>query len=598
MSRPWHIWSVFAVCLAVGLAALIWLSVLLLRLDGETALARQRTDLEANTRLALWRMDSALAPLIARESARPYFVYTSFYPAERAYTRMFNELEYGEVLIPSPLITPVSPYIRLHFQVDGRGVYASPQVPTGNMRDLAEERYVDGAAITAAAEQLALLSTRLDRAALAALLPLETAEPATPVVMALPPSSPMPQQRGQQAAPLQQAEQTQTLLNAQEQRARSRAVQQSASFADNIGNEVNWFADVREGPLKPLWVNDTLLLARRVAVNGTDYIQGCWLDWPEIQSWLRGEVADLFPEARLAPLGPDAADGGGRALAALPVRFEPGTPAFAVSPIASPVRLFLLLAWVCVALAALAVVVLLVGLVSLSERRAAFVSAVTHELRTPLTTFRLYTDLLADGMIPEAEKRQRYLRTLHAEAGRLAHLVDNVLAFARIERGRAGARAEAVELAALMERVGPRLADRAGQAGLELTVAPLADALAGVRVHVIAAQVEQILFNLVDNACKYAVDGQPPRIDLAAELRDTQVAIRVQDHGPGIAQAESRRLFTPFHKSAQEAAHSAPGVGLGLALSRRLARGMGGDLRLADGTASGACFELLLRVAE
>lgn len=595
MNRPGHIWSIFAVCLAVGLAALIWLSALVLRLDRETILARQRTDLEANTRLALWRMDSALAPLIARESARPYFVYTSFYPAERAYTRMFSELEYGEVLIPSPLITPVSPYIRLHFQIDGRGLFSSPQVPTGDMRALAEERYIDAAAIAAAAEQLALLSANVDRAALAALLPLDPAAPATPVVMALPPSLRLPQQQRKRTEPLQQAEQTQTLLNVQEQQARSRAVQQSAGAPDNIGNEVNWFADVREGPLKPVWVDGTLLLARRVAIGGEEYIQGCWLNWPEIQDWLRGEIADLFPAAQLAP---ETAAGDGRALAALPVRFEPGPPAFTVSPIASPVRLFLLLAWVCVALAALAVVVLLVGLVSLSERRAAFVSAVTHELRTPLTTFRLYTDLLADGLIPEAEKRQRYLRTLHAEAGRLAHLVDNVLAFARIERGRAGARTEAVELAGLFERVGQRLADRAAQAGLELTVAPLPDALTGVHVRVIAAQAEQILFNLVDNACKYAADGQPPCIDMSAELRGAHVVIRVQDHGPGIAPSESRRLFTPFHKSAQEAAHSAPGVGLGLALSRRLARGMGGDLRLAAGTTPGACFELLLRAAK
>jgi len=71
--------------------------------------------------------------------------------------------------------------------------------------------------------------------------------------------------------------------------------------------------------------------------------------------------------------------------------------------------------------------------------------------------------------------------------------------------------------------------------------------------------------------------------------------IGVRDHGPGIPPADARRLFRPFHKSARAAAHSAPGVGLGLALARRLARSLGGDLRLVSGAGPGACFELWLR---
>ena len=74
------------------------------------------------------------------------------------------------------------------------------------------------------------------------------------------------------------------------------------------------------------------------------------------------------------------------------------------------------------------------------------------------------------------------------------------------------------------------------------------------------------------------------------------VMIRVRDHGPGITPGEERRIFRPFCKSARQAAETAPGVGLGLALSRRLARSMGGELSL-DGCPDGACFVLTLRVA-
>ena len=83
-------------------------------------------------------------------------------------------------------------------------------------------------------------------------------------------------------------------------------------------------------------------------------------------------------------------------------------------------------------------------MVALSERRGAFVSAVTHELRTPLTTFRMYAEMLAEGMVPSPEARQKYLETLRREADRLAHLVENVLQYARLERGRPGGRRENV----------------------------------------------------------------------------------------------------------------------------------------------------------
>jgi signal transduction histidine kinase len=71
------------------------------------------------------------------------------------------------------------------------------------------------------------------------------------------------------------------------------------------------------------------------------------------------------------------------------------------------------------------------------------------------------------------------------------------------------------------------------------------------------------------------------------------VAVSVSDHGPGVSAAEQQRIFRAFHKSARDAAESRPGVGLGLALSRRLARGLGGDLVYQPGT-GGGCFVLTL----
>jgi ATP-binding cassette subfamily B protein len=146
-----------------------------------------------------------------------------------------------------------------------------------------------------------------------------------------------------------------------------------------------------------------------------------------------------------------------------------------------------------VLLAAAMLGVLLVGTVALSERRAAFVSAVTHELRTPLTTLRTYTEMLAGGMVPE-EKRPGYLETLSSQATRLAHLVDNVLLYSRLERGRGPARLERCDARELVEAARPRLEERAAAAGMTVEV----EAPAGLTARADPSAVEQILFNLVD----------------------------------------------------------------------------------------------------
>jgi len=141
-----------------------------------------------------------------------------------------------------------------------------------------------------------------------------------------------------------------------------------------------------------------------------------------------------------------------------------------------------------------------------------------------------------------------------------------------------------------------RLSQRAEQAGMTVVVS--GDGLGdGLVARADAAAVEHILFNLVDNACKYAGSAEDRRIELDARGDGGFVYVMVRDHGPGIAPADRGRIFRAFSKSARDAAHSAPGVGLGLSLCRRLARGMGGELFLDGEVRDGALFVLKLRAA-
>lgn len=576
MRRVWLVWLLFAFCLALSAAAMARLGATARALEASEAAVRRQARLEENLQLALWRMDSALAPLVAEESARPYFAYSAFYPTERAYTSMFAEIQKGDVLVPSPLLTYTAPQVRVHFQFGPDGRLTSPQVPTGNMRDLAESGYVSGERIEQSTRRLGELQRSLSLQALAAALPAD--EPTRYAANEQWVLAPFGAEMNQEYAP-----QTRGSYEYQMRTRNAQLAQKMPAPARST--------DVSQGPLQGIWVGRTLVLARRVRVNGALFLQGCWLDWDAIRAELLAGVTDLLPQPSLEPVSADDKAMPTRMLAALPARLVPGPlPAWA-SESRSPVALSLWIAWGALAIAALAVALLLQGAIALSERRGTFVSAVTHELRTPLTTFRLYTEMLSEGVIPDETARRSYLATLRAEADRLGRLVENVLSFSRLERGRATDRRETVSLCELLDRVVPDLASQARQAEMELTLEkPVPEA----RLQTDVSVVEQILSNLVDNAAKYARTSPDRRIHLEVSTASTKLSLAVRDHGPGLSRQAERRLFRPFSKSAVEAAHSAPGVGLGLALCRRLAAALGGDLRLQRNGNDGATFVLTL----
>jgi signal transduction histidine kinase len=354
---------------------------------------------------------------------------------------------------------------------------------------------------------------------------------------------------------------------------------------------------VREGVMQPLWIGKRLILARRVLKDQQQVIQGCWLDWPGIRRRLEGLVSDLLPEVEFRSVTDPDQVILGQALATLPVQLvidrprmierltlDAGSQDESVDATSDPpgiMRRSLWIAWTGLAFAAVAGAFLLQGVLRLSERRAAFVSAVSHELRTPLTTFRMYAEMMAGNMVPR-ERQPHYAETLKREAERLSHLVENVLQFARLERSSQQTRYQQIRLGDALKRFQDRLEDRVEQAGMQL-VTELPDEVVDQTLETDPAAIEQILFNLVDNACKYARDAEDRRIVLSGSLQPAgRLQLAVRDFGPGVSPQDRKRMFQPFRKSDIQAANSAHGVGLGLALCLRMARSLGGQLRLAE----------------
>ncbi|MEM9557898.1 MAG: HAMP domain-containing sensor histidine kinase [Acidobacteriota bacterium] len=510
----------------IVLGALGWLVREVVHLEAQERRARSLAQHEERVRLALWRLDSALATFLAGENARavdrtelsaagdPAFVQSRF-------ERRTDPLDHGQsVRTPAP---------------DVAGEPSSIDLPP--------------------------IDQILD------LLRSEQGQPNLgPRTDSVPPGIEL-------GAPVVELEaQNQALRNTVEFSMRQQIADQQTALLPRLpraGRVVE--------PLRPLWIDGRLLLVRRIVRGGDEAVQGLVLDAQATRGWLLDQVRDLLPGADLVPAAQDDADPG-RRLALLPWRLVPGEPPPVAT--ASSVRGSLVLAIGATALALLALVLLVAGGLHLARRRGDFAAAVVHELRTPLTTFRLYTELLAEDQVP-ARERPRLLNTLRREADRLGHLVENVLAYARLEHTRAP-RPEALELRSWLVDMLPELENLADDAGFQLDARIDTASESNEEIHVVAEGVglERILHNLLSNSLRYAAGTE--RLELTVRAGDRLVTIDWRDYGPGIERATWRRLVRPFHRARRESAAGADGLGLGLALSRQLARRWGGELKRLD----------------
>ena len=224
-----------------------------------------------------------------------------------------------------------------------------------------------------------------------------------------------------------------------------------------------------------------------------------------------------------------------------------------------------------------------------ARRKTTFVSNVSHELKTPLTSIRMYAELLFEGRVSDQAKRERYLNVIVAESRRLTRLVNNVLDFSRLEQGRKQYRRDTLDLGETVSAAleGQRM--RVEEAGMTVVSEPPAEP-----VPVIADRdaLEQVLINLIDNAVKYAAEGG--ELGVVVEQATGGGRVRVLDRGPGIPRRHLVRVFDTFFRIDGSLTAKQPGTGLGLSLSRRMARDMGGDLTAEAREGGGACLTFTL----
>ncbi|MEM7609339.1 MAG: HAMP domain-containing sensor histidine kinase [Myxococcota bacterium] len=221
-------------------------------------------------------------------------------------------------------------------------------------------------------------------------------------------------------------------------------------------------------------------------------------------------------------------------------------------------------------------------------QRVNFVGQVSHELKTPLTNIRMYAELLAARLPDDDEKAARHAEVIVGESERLSRLIGNVLTFASHQRGEArSAPLSAASVDELVEDVLRQFEPSLERHGFEVDQDLNAPDLRLLDTDAVT----QVLTNLVSNAEKYAREGG--HLKLRTKQDAEGVHVWVSDAGPGVPARHAARIFEPFERLNASVSEGVSGAGLGLSLSRDLARAHGGDLVL-ETRERGACFHLSL----
>ncbi|MEP6494829.1 MAG: ATP-binding protein [bacterium] len=224
-----------------------------------------------------------------------------------------------------------------------------------------------------------------------------------------------------------------------------------------------------------------------------------------------------------------------------------------------------------------------------NKAKSEFLAMMSHDLRTPLNAIGGYAELLALGIRGPVNPAQLSdLERINRNQRHLLNLVNDVLSFARLETGEIPL---SIVPLGLNQAVGPLrdvIEPQAAKRNIEYVFVPCRKDLI---VRADAERVDQVLINLLGNAVKFTPDGG--RVTMRCGVRGGMGFVDVEDSGIGIAEASLARIFDPFVQVDAKRGKR-EGVGLGLAISRKLARAMGGDVTVESVAGAGSTFTLLL----
>ena len=229
----------------------------------------------------------------------------------------------------------------------------------------------------------------------------------------------------------------------------------------------------------------------------------------------------------------------------------------------------------------------------LARQKQTFVTNVSHELKTPLTSIRMFSEMLKEGRQPDADKQRTYLGLMVSETERLTRLINNVLDFSKMEKGKRTYSKMRLDAGILAEAVVENERVRLEHDGFSVA---FANAAGPAVVEADEEALRQALLNLLSNAEKYSLSIK--NIDVEIMRADGSIRIDVKDRGIGIPPSEAGKIFKEFYRVDRSLTARVPGSGLGLTIARRIARDLGGDIECLPRDGGGSVFRIILPEAK
>jgi two-component system phosphate regulon sensor histidine kinase PhoR len=231
----------------------------------------------------------------------------------------------------------------------------------------------------------------------------------------------------------------------------------------------------------------------------------------------------------------------------------------------------------------------LTRLKQLENTRREFVANVSHELRTPLSLIKGFVETLLEGAKDDPQLSVRFLHTIEKHTDRLTFLIEDLLTISRLESGRTAINLQTVGLRDEVERVVDDLTARSNEKRVRL----VNEVAEGLTAQADSDRLQQVLYNLVENAIKYGRDDGEIKIG-AQPYSDTKVEVWVRDNGPGIPSDAHDRIFERFYRVDRARSRETGGTGLGLAIVKHIVQAHGGEVWLESEAGLGSTFHFTL----
>jgi len=228
---------------------------------------------------------------------------------------------------------------------------------------------------------------------------------------------------------------------------------------------------------------------------------------------------------------------------------------------------------------------------NLSRMKSYFMSTVSHEFKSPLTSIRQMAEMLVRERVPTKERKGKYYTTILQQSERLSHLIDNILDFTRMEEGHKIFRFEKGDIIPVVKDIVELFRELTTRSGFQINLT-IQDHLPEIIFD--REAIQQVVYNLIDNAYKYSGDSKV--IDIQLFSADDNVIVCVTDYGIGIKKQDREKIFSRFYRAGEELSQNVKGSGIGLAIVKQIVDAHHGEITVESSPGKGSKFSVKLAV--